>query len=162
PEGKGLLGALGFFGIDSIGAKRKDAMRKRILAGWPFTSDEREQTLDYCASDFDALAKLLPILLPYVDLDTALHWGEFAAVSAAMEHNGVPIDMDVFLPLQDKRAWGFVRDALVPKINAQYGVYVQDAAGEWHFNQAKFEEYCARVGLDWPRKDSGKLDLLRK
>ena len=53
PEGKGLLGALAYFGVSSIGAKRKDAMRTRILQGWPFSPEEQEQILDYCASDID-------------------------------------------------------------------------------------------------------------
>ena len=66
-------------------------------------------------SDIDALAALLSKLLPHIDLDTALHWGEFAAVSAVMEHRGVPIDMEIFSQLQDKQAWAFVRDAIVPQ-----------------------------------------------
>jgi DNA polymerase-1 len=162
PERKGLLGALAYFGIDSIGAKRKDDMRKRIIEGWPFSPEEREKILNYCLSDIDALALLLPKLLPHVELDTALHWGEFAAVSAAMEHRGLPVDTEILLQLQDKRAWAFVRDALVPEIDRHYGVFTQDAAGEWHFNKAKFEECCARLGIDWPLHESGKLDLRRK
>ena len=162
PHGKGLLGALGYFNIDSIGAKRKDGMRKRILEGWPFTAEERGQILDYCLSDIDALAVLLPKLLPHVELDTALHWGEFAAVSAVMEHRGVPIDKEIFEQLQDKKAWAFVRDAMVPKIDSQYGVYVKGADGDWHFNNAQFEQYCARAGIDWPRHETGKLNLRRK
>ena len=55
PEGKGLLGALRYFGLDAIGTKQKDAMQKRIMQGWPFTPEEREQILAYCASDVDAL-----------------------------------------------------------------------------------------------------------
>jgi DNA polymerase I len=56
-----------------------------------------------------------------------------------------------------------VRDALTPKIDAQYGVYLKGADGEWHFNKAKFEECCARLGIDWPRKEeTGKLDLRKK
>ena len=50
PEGKGLLGALRYFGLDTIGAKQKDAMQKRIMQGWPFTPAEREQILTYCRS----------------------------------------------------------------------------------------------------------------
>jgi DNA polymerase I len=153
---------LAYFGIDSIGAKYKDGMRARILQGWPFNSDERERILDYCASDSDALAELLPNLLPQIDLDTTLHWSEFAAVSAAMEHRGVPIDMEIFLQLQDKRAWTFVRDALVPKTDAQFGVYVQGKDGDWHFSIAQFEGCLARFGIDWPRHENGKLDLRRK
>jgi hypothetical protein len=162
PEGKGLLGALAYFDIDSIGAKYKDGMRSRILQGWTFSSGERERILDYCLSDIDALAALLPKLLPHIDLDTALHWSEFAAVSAAMEHRGVPIDMEIFLQLQDKRTWVFVRDALVPKIDAQFGVYVQGKDGDWHFSITQFEGYLARSGIDWPRHENGKLDLRRK
>jgi DNA polymerase-1 len=163
PEGKSLIGALRCFGLDAVGAKYKDDMRTRIMQGWPFTWEERERILAYCLGDTDALALLLPKLLPQVDLDTALHWGEFAAVSAAMEHRGVPIDMEIFRQLQDKHAWAFVRDALVPKIDAQYGVYVKGVDGEWHFNNARFEDCIARLGIDWPRKEeSGKPDLRKK
>ena len=55
-----------------------------------------------------------------------------------------------------------VRDAIVPRINAQYGVYVQDSAGEWSFSVACFEAYCVRAGIAWPRHESGKLDLRDK
>lgn len=162
PESKGLLGALSYFGIDSIGAKHKDAMRKRILEGWPFTAEEREEILDYCWSDIAQLAQLTAKLFPLVDLDTLLHWSEFAAVWAAMTHRGVPMDMEKFRLFQDPHAWAFVRDALVPEIDAQYGVYVKDKAGEWHFNIEQFEKYLVRSGIDWPRKENCKLDLRRK
>ena len=162
PEGKGLLGALSYYGINSIGAKRKEAMRARILQGWPFTAEEIEQILDYCASDIHELPQLLAKLLPDIDLDIALHWGEFAAVSAQMEHNGVPIDMEICPQLQDKQAWAFVRDAMVPEIDAQYGVYVKGKDGDWHFNIEQFDAYCTRRGIDWPRLESGKPDLRRK
>ena len=102
-------------------------------------------------------------LLPHVDLDIALHWGEFVAVSAAMEHRGVPINMEIARQLQDKDAWAYVRDAIVPRINPQYGVYVQDAAGNWSFSTALFEAYCVRAGISWPRHEgSNKLDLRSK
>jgi len=44
-KNQSLLGALQYFGLDSIAPKRKDAMRDRILKGWPFTAEEREQIL---------------------------------------------------------------------------------------------------------------------
>ena len=139
-------------------------MRKRILEGPPFSPEEREEILIYCASDVDETIALLPKLLaePDFDLGIALHWGEFAAVSALMEHRGIPLDMEIVPQLLDKKAWAFVRDAVVPKIDAQYGVYIQDAAGEWHFSIEKFEALCVRLGIDWPRLESGKLDLRRK
>src|SRR5215475_8777014 len=79
-----------------------------------------------------------------------------------MEHNGPPIDMEIFPQLQDKRAWAYVRDALVPKIDAQYGVYVQGADSEWHVNLEKLDQCFARLGVIWPRKENCKLDLRKK
>ena len=164
PEGKGLVGALSHFGLDTVGEKYKEAMRARILQGKPFNPEEIAQILEYCLSDVVGLPALLGALLkrmpPHVTLDTLLHWGEFAAVSAAMEHNGVPIDMEIANQLLDPNAWTFVRDAIVPSINAQYGVYVQDAAGQWSFNNECFQAYCDHEGIVWPRHEAtGKLDL---
>src|SRR5262249_22709988 len=118
PEGKGQLGALRYFGLDTMSAKKKDAMRKRIMAGWPFTPEERRQIQDYCADDVNDLWRLLLKILEQLDFDlgVALYHGEFASVSALMEHNGVPIDPEIFLQLADKDIWQAVRDAMVPKI----------------------------------------------
>ena len=162
-EGKGLIGALSHFGLETVGGKYKEAMRRRILQGRPFSAEEQTKILEYCFSDVVNLGPLLQKLLAHVDLDIALHWGEFAAVSAQMEHNGVPINMAIFRYLQDKHVWAFIRDALVPKINPQYGVYVLGKDGEWHWNDNLFEAYCAHAGIDWPRHEAtGKLDLRSK
>jgi DNA polymerase family A len=162
PQGKGLLGALAYFGLDAISAKWKDDMRARILRGWPFTPEEREQILAYCASDIDALIPLLEKLLPTIHLPTALYRSEFVAVNAVMEHRGVPINMSVFSRLADARAWAAVRDAMVPAIDQKYSVYVKDRRGNWHFSIEKFEALCARLGIEWPRLETGKLNLQRK
>jgi DNA polymerase I len=162
PEGKGLLGALRYFGLDTISTKHKEAMQKRVMRGWPFTPEEREQILKYCGSDIDALARLLPIMLKDLDLNVALYHGEFAAVSALMEHHGVPIDMEIFPQLTDENSWGAVRDAMVPVIDTKYGVYVCGENGGWSFNTARFEAYCAREGIAWPRLETGNLNMKRK
>jgi DNA polymerase family A len=162
PEGKGLIGALRYYGLDAIGSKQKEAMQKRVMKGWPFTPEEREQILRYCYSDVDALVRLLPKILSEIDLDVALYHGEFAAVSALMEYHGVPVDMEIFPSLADEGTWSAVRDAMVPAIDAQYGVYVGNAVGEWSFSLERFEAYCARSGIAWPRLESGKLNMKRK
>jgi DNA polymerase I len=65
-SGAGLLGALAYHGLDSIGAVEKDEMRALILRGGPLTGAERAAILDYCESDVAALARLLPAMLPHV------------------------------------------------------------------------------------------------
>jgi hypothetical protein len=162
PEGKGLIGALRYYGLDAIGTKQKDAARKRVMQGWPFTTEEREWILTYCASDVDSLRLLLLRMLPEIDLGVALYHGEFAAVSALMEHRGVPIDMEVFAQLANPDTWRAVRDAMVPTIDAHYGVYVRNAAGDWSFSTELFEGYLAREGIAWPRLETGKLNMKRK
>jgi DNA polymerase-1 len=123
PEGKGLVGALRYYGLDSIGTKRKDAMQKRVMQGWPFTLEERQQILAYCGTDVDALQRLLPKVLsePNFDLGVALYHGEFAAMSALIEHRGVPVDMEVFPHLADSETWQAVRDAMVQQSTRNTG-----------------------------------------
>jgi DNA polymerase I len=158
PAGKGLLGALAYYGLDSIGSKRKDAMRDRIKQGWPFTAEEREEILRYCASDVEAMVRLLPRMVSEIDLDVALHRGEFIAASARMEYRGVPIDMGIFQQLANKRTWRAVRDALVPTIDAEYGVYVRGKGGDWSFNMENFAAYLRRAEIaGWPISEKGKL-----
>jgi len=104
-----------------------------------------------------ALERLLARLLPEIDLGVALYHGEFAAASALMEHRGVPINMEVFTQLADKKTWQAERDAMVPAIDAQYGVYVRNAAGDWMFNSERFGAYLAREGISWPRLETASL-----
>jgi DNA polymerase I len=97
------------------------------------------------------------------ELGIALYHGEFAAVSALMEHRGVPIDMELFNQLADKKIWQSVRDAMVPAIDAKYNVYVRGVGGGWSFNTERFIAYLAREGITgWPLLESGKLNMRRK
>ena len=162
PEGKGLIGAQRYFGLDTISSKHKDAMQKRVMQGWPFTPEERFQILKYCESDTDALQRLLPKILPHINLPIALYRGESVAAAARQEHRGVPIDMEIFPRLRDKRTWSAIRDAIVPAIDEQYGVYVRSKDGDWSFNVELFRQYLARAGIGWPTLETGKLNLQRK
>jgi len=91
--GSSLLGALTHFGLDNIGAIEKEDMRELVLGGGPWSEQEQADILDYCESDVDALKRLLPAMLPTIDLPRALLRGRYMAAAANMEHNGVPIDM---------------------------------------------------------------------
>jgi DNA polymerase I len=69
PEGKGLIGALRWYGLDALDSKKKDAMRDRIIQGWPFTPEEQQQILTHCHGDVDSLLRLLPEILADPDFD---------------------------------------------------------------------------------------------
>lgn len=58
PVGKGLIGALTYFGEPCIEAMEKEAMRELVLRGGPWSADEQRQILDYCEFDVIALKRL--------------------------------------------------------------------------------------------------------
>ena len=137
PAGSGLVGALTYFGLDSVGASEKDEMRLLILRGGPVRSAS-EEILDYCATDTDALERLLPAMLPRIDLPRALLRGRYMAAAAAMEWNGVPIDTATLELL--RKHWTDIQDDLIAAIDVNYGVYEGRT-----FKVERFEAYLIRT-----------------
>ena len=127
PAGKGLLGRAA--PISDLDDASTANARTRCAAGSCRAGRSRRKSAKkFCATapaTWTRCASLLPRMLPEIELPIALHRGEFVAVSAQMEHRGVPIDMEIFPQLADTDAWRYVRDAMVPTIDADYGVYVQ-------------------------------------
>src|SRR5215207_1570347 len=92
PCGAGLLGALQWHGLEAMAADEKTAMRDLVLRGEPWSAAERLAVLDYCQADVDALAALLPRMLPGIlgrqgdaatALGQALLRGRYMAAAAA-------------------------------------------------------------------------------
>jgi DNA polymerase-1 len=94
PCGSGLLGALSYFGLDSINSAEKESMRELAMRGSPWTNQEKDALLDYCESDVQALAKLLPCMNKDLDTQRALLRGRYMKAAARIEHNGIPIDTE--------------------------------------------------------------------
>ena len=45
-------------------------------------------------------------------------------------------------------------------LDARYGVYIRNAAGDWTFNMQRFVAMLAREGINgWPITKTGKLDM---
>jgi hypothetical protein len=152
PGGQSLLGALTYFGLDGIGTIEKDAMRTLILRGSPWSLEEQTAILDYCESDVVALARLLPAMLPAIDLPRALLRGRYMAAAATMEHNGVPIDVETLGRF--RLGWTKIQDRLIAKIDADYQVYDGRT-----FKADRFATYLTVRGIPWPTLESGNLAL---
>ena len=120
--GNGLLGALAHFGLPSIDAGEKAGMRELAQRPGPHTEAERAALLAYCETDVVALAKLLPAMLPKIDMPRALFRGRYMAAVAAMEWNGIPIDVANLERLRGN--WEGLKGQLVERIDSTYGVYV--------------------------------------
>ena len=83
-------------------------LAKNLGADWTGRSGdnppaERKSLLDYCQSDVDALVRLLPAMLPQIDLPRALMRGRYMAAAARMEWAGTPIDTQLLEVLRDNR-----------------------------------------------------------
>lgn len=147
-----LLSALRYFGIESIDAAEKDAMRDLAMRGGEYTDTEKSELLDYCESDVVALDKLLQAMGNTIDLPRALLRGKFMAYAAIIEHNGIPVDVEHLALL--RAHWVEMQDKLINTIDATYGVYEGKT-----FKTDKFEDYLRTNNIAWPRSVTGKLDL---
>ena len=152
PSGAGLLGALVYHGLPAMDGAEKQTMRDLAIRGGPFTDDERQALLDYCAEDVHALERLLPRMLPRIDVPRALLRGRYGWASASMEHRGIPIDVPMFKHLKNR--WGHIQTALVEEVDARYGVFDGTT-----FKREKFADWLIASGIPWPRLESGQLDL---
>jgi hypothetical protein len=152
PCGAGLLGALAWFGLDSIEAAEKDTMRELSLRGGPWTDEEKAALLDYCEADVKALARLLPAMLPQIDIHRAVHRGEYMKTAAQIEFTGVPIDMESLSRLREN--WDRIQDRLISSVDQDFGVY----EGR-RFKTARFLDWLAAREIPWPMLPSGRPNL---
>jgi hypothetical protein len=121
PCGHGLLGALAYHGLPALDAVEKDTMRKLAMRGGPYTGSEQADLLNYCATDVDALTRLLPVMLPKIDLPRALLRGRYMAAAAHMEWNGIPLDVNGLARLRSE--WHKLKSKIVRTVNERYGVF---------------------------------------
>jgi hypothetical protein len=166
PGGNGLLGALAYFGLDSLDAVEKQEMRQLAMRGGSYTPAEQAPLLDYCQGDVDALARLLPAMLPGIDLPRALLRGRYMAAAARMEWVGVPLDAEALDRL--RQGWDRIKGRLIAEVDRDYGVFVPAAQraldpasypGPMTFSAERWGAYLARRGIPWPRLESGALAL---
>ena len=156
---KSLVNALQFNRLNHLIPKEKDSMRDLILSGGPWSKGQRSAILDYCTEDVVALGPLLNAMLkrvPWSDLqlNQVLLRGRYMKAVGAMQHRGIPFDLDLLNTLNVN--WDAIKLKLIAKVDTQYGVYVDGT-----FKEALFETYLSHKQIPWPRLDSGRLALDR-
>ena len=145
PCGNGLLGALAYHGLDAMGGAEKDTMRDLAIRGGPYTADERQALLEYCQSDVDALARLLPAMLSKIDLPRALLRGRYMTAAGRMEWAGAPINAGTLGRLRDN--WKPIQGRLVAEIDKDYRVYIP--TGQTLNPESTLGAEILRVAADW-------------
>jgi hypothetical protein len=158
--GNSLLGACLHFGVDTMGADEKAAMRDLVLTGGPWSAEERAAILEYCAGDVDATARLFGALRRKIEARShgvahALLRGRYSAAVARMEHCGIPVDGALLRRLAGR--WEAIKVDLVEQMDGSRFGY--DEGG--HFRRRSFAGYLCEHDIAWPRLASGQLDLSR-
>jgi hypothetical protein len=151
-----LGGALRYFCEDELDVTHKKDMRDRILQGPPFTGAEQQDIIEYCESDVQALARLIPHIIPTIrSLPHALFRAKFQWVMAQTERRGVPMDLPGLARI--RQHWDGVQLDLVTEIDRPFGIY-EISGGKPHWRKENFEAYVRLNGMAWPRYESGALD----
>jgi len=151
-HGNGLLGALAYFGLGGIGAAEKTEMRDLVLRGGPWSGEEREAILDYCESDVAALERLLPVMLPRLDMPHALLRGRYMAAAAIMEHHGTPLNTSRLMKFLSHRER--VQERLIAEIDCEFHVYEGTT-----FKASAFHDYLTCSQIPWLYSEKGGLIL---
>jgi hypothetical protein len=152
PLRSSLLDALEHFGLDGMAAAEKKGMRDLILRGHPFTDQEERAIIDYCEKDVIALEKLLPALLPEIDLPYAVFHGRYSKAVGRIEYSGIPSDAEAHAQILEN--WDSLKERLAADVERENGYGVFEGTT---FKMAGLEAYLDRKGWrdDWPTTPTG-------
>lgn len=152
-----LAGALRYFGTDQLDTLHKKEIRDLILGGGPFSSNQKQEILDYCFSDVEALDRLFPHIAATIPNWDAAHFrARYMWAIAEQERRGVPVDLKTLELLRER--WQDLRLGLVHALDGPFGFY-EVVEGVPHFRTHLFEAFIERTKIAWPRLASGAYDL---
>jgi hypothetical protein len=153
-HGRSLLGALAYYGLEAMGAGEKHAWQALAQRGGPWTREEREGLLAYCATDVLAEVRLLTHLAPRLNLSQARFRGHYIRAVAQIEAHGIPVDHSLYNALLEQ--WNPLKYALVERINPRFGFPYHKGD---HFRHAPLLAWAATQGIEWPLTPTGRAVL---
>src|SRR5262249_14413743 len=154
--GRSLLCALAYYGLEAMGAGEKQTWQALAQRGGPWTREEREGLLAYCAADVAAEVRLLQHLAPRLQLSRARFRGHYTRAVAQIEAHGIPVDHALYTTLIGQ--WDPLKYAFVERINPLFGFPYH--RGD-HFRHAPLLAWAETQGIEWPRTPTG-LAILDK
>jgi DNA polymerase-1 len=118
-----LLGAMEAHGIRTRDEVSKDLNIQLILRGAPYSAQERQRILDYCTDDVEDTIRLFDAMLPSMDIERALHRGNYTRPIAHIEYNGIRMDVKSIAKLRANWPRIMTKLALNVERAHRYGVY---------------------------------------
>ncbi|MBX3742510.1 MAG: hypothetical protein KF712_16100 [Akkermansiaceae bacterium] len=145
----GLLAVARQLGIATMSSDHKEDMRQ-LAMGDEIPETSREDLMRYCLDDVRTGLAIWQALAPRVNIGEAVVRGRYLKTLAYVERRGIPADADMVerltqsMPELREAAWAEVR-------RAYPGVIGSDG----HFSSKAWLEWCAHVGISWPRLKGG-------
>ncbi len=154
PEGVScsLLATLAHYGLAHLAVEEKRTMREKAMTQTTWSPSDRMEMLDYCATDCDALAALLPEMLPGVAMPYALLRGRYMPAVSQMKRGGLPMDAPLYRQIVERL--DEIKLHFIRRDGAPFGVY-EGAA----FRQHLFSNWLEEHNIGWPVTPEGRLDL---
>ena len=153
----GLIAAAEAFGISAMETNYKTDMRELILSGGPWSAEQQNDIVEYCARDVGTTSNLFVQMWSKIapdqhTLTQALFRGRYTVAVAKMEFTGTPIDTELLADLL--LHWPELLLNLIEVVDQDYNVFDGTT-----FKQAKFENWVSEQAIPWPKTDTGKLKL---
>ena len=144
-------------------AEEKKSMIDRILAGPPYSAEEKSSILDYCQQDVDDAAALFRVLWDRASagntfyLAQALLRGEYAKSMADMTRTGCPVNVELHDLIITR--WPQLRAALIHSVS-HYGLFDEQET----FKHDRFAVVIESLGAGdiWPRTPTGQFSVKSK
>jgi hypothetical protein len=143
---------MAWYRLDALGVAEKKGLQELAIRGGPWSQAERKALLAYCGTDVEALSRLLPAMLPELDLPRAILRGRYMAAVARMEAAGIPVDVETLTRLRE--SWEPIQERLIRELDGGFGVYEGRS-----FRIERFERFLVHHAIAWPRTASGRLRL---
>ena len=89
---------------------------------------------------------------PALTFEHALVRGRYMAAAGAIEHAGIPIDTEALTTLRAR--WNSIKDRLIQRIDADYGVYEGRT-----FKVGRWRQWLIAHNVPWPMLPTGNLAL---
>jgi DNA polymerase-1 len=150
----GMLAAAFQLGVPAMASARKEAMRQLAMTRWEFTPEEQVEMMVYCGDDTGIAAGILDRLLHLIDWPRALLRGRYCLAVASVEHEGIPIDVEMWQSLTTN--WPFILERLIEDVNRECPVFVKGS-----LSYALLLAFAAEHGIPWELTPKGK-PLLEK
>jgi hypothetical protein len=136
-------------------AERKARVIDIILNHADYSEDQWRAISDYNRDDVLLNIPLLEALAPKIDLPVALFRGRYARAVAAMEVQGLPVDVEYLRDLETQ--WQALRMFYIARDDA-FALYDDNGS----FCEDRFEALVKARGWTWPRTPTGRLALDKK